>query len=164
MGTKLKDLGKVGVICFYSHGTVGIQIRIGLSIGENSWRLDMITDISKVLLVVGLLFIIVKGLGKRPSTYPALYNLHKAGPALATILAFVHGLTIDPIDQTYATTGWFLGLSMLALFALGIFMGFNNKWVPFDDQKDAKFKKLRILKWILTATVIVALASHYLLV
>jgi hypothetical protein len=124
----------------------------------------MITDISKVLFVVGLLFIIVKGLRKRPSAYGLLYNLHKTGPALATILAFVHGLTIDPIDQTYMTTGWFLGLSMLALFVLGIFMGFKSSWVPFDDQKNAEFKKLRILKWILTATVIVGLASHYLLV
>ena len=61
----------------------------------------MIADIAKILLVLGLFFIIVKGIGKRPSgIYDKLYILHKAGPVLATILAFIHGFTIAPLSQT----------------------------------------------------------------
>jgi len=124
----------------------------------------MIADIAKILIVLGLIFIIVKGLGKRPSYYNKLYILHKAGPGLGTILAFVHGLTYTPISQTYVWTGWFLGLSLLALMLIGIFLGFKSNWVPFDDDKNKEYRALRLLKWLLTVIVIIALASHYLIV
>lgn len=124
----------------------------------------MIADIAKILVVLGLIFIIVKVLGKRPNYYNKLYILHKAGPGLATVLAFVHGLTYVPISQTYVWSGWFLGLSLLALMFIGIFLGFQSNWIPFDDDKNREFRALRVLKWLLTGLVIIALASHYLIV
>jgi hypothetical protein len=124
----------------------------------------MIADIAKILIVLGLIFIVVKALGKRPNYYSKLYILHKAGPGLATVLAFVHGFTYVPISQTYIWTGWFLGLSLLALMFLGIFLGFRSNWIPFDAEKDKKYKTVRMLKWLLTIVVIIALATHYLIV
>ena len=63
-------------------------------------------DITKVLIGLGLLFLAMKVLGRRSSPlYTPLYHLHKGGPGLATVLAFVHGLTYDPIDLTYTVTG-----------------------------------------------------------
>ncbi len=123
----------------------------------------MIADIAKILLGLGLIFIIVKGIGKRPAAYGKLYILHKAGAGIATVLGFIHGFTIVPQSQIYVTTGWFVGLSMLALLVIGVFLGFQNEWVPFDNDKDQKFKTLRIVKWILTLLVVIALGSHYLL-
>ncbi|MFW9911774.1 MAG: hypothetical protein ACFFEU_04850 [Candidatus Thorarchaeota archaeon] len=123
----------------------------------------MIDVIAKTLFGLGLIFIIVKGIGKRPSgTYNKLYILHKAGAGLATILAFVHGFTIEPQNQAYVLTGWFLGLTLLPLFILGVFLGFQNGWVPFDEEKNRKYRNLRIVKWVLTVLVIAAFASHYL--
>jgi hypothetical protein len=124
----------------------------------------MILDIAKILVVLGIIFIIMKGLGKQlEGIYEKLYILHKAAPAFATILAFVHGLTIIPLNQNYVLTGWFLGFCMLALLILGVFLGFQSGWVPFDDEKNHQFKPLRIIKWILTVIMIIALGAHYLL-
>ena len=125
----------------------------------------MIADIAKILFVLGLVFLFVKVLGNRDSGYySATYNLHKAGAALATLLAFLHGLTIAPLSQTYLLTGWLLGFALLALLILGVKMGFNSTWVPYDDEQNQKYKGMRIVKWILTALVIVALGAHYLIV
>jgi len=124
----------------------------------------VIADIAKILIVLGLIFIVVKGLGKRPGSYSKLYILHKAGPGIATILAFYHGLTYVPISQTYVWTGWLLGIILLALMAIGIFLGFKSNWVPFEDEMNKKYRVLRIVKWLLTALVIVAIAIHYLIV
>ncbi len=124
----------------------------------------MLADIAKILVVLGLIFIIVKAQGKRPGSYNSLYILHKAGPGLATIIAFVHGLTYVPISQTYVVTGWFLGIALLSLMFLGIFLGFKSDWVPFDDEMNKKYRAVRLLKWLLTMIVIIALASHYLIV
>jgi len=124
----------------------------------------VIADIAKILFVLGLIFIVVKGLGKRPGSYSKLYILHKAGPGLATILAFVHGLTYVPITQTYVWTGWLLGITLLALMAIGILLGFKSNWIPFEDEMDKKYKPLRITKWLLTVLVIILLAAHYLIV
>jgi hypothetical protein len=125
----------------------------------------MIVDIAKIFFVIGLIFLFVKLLGKRTSgSYSILYNAHKAAPALATILGFYHGITITPWSQNYVLTGWILGFTMVALLVLGAYLGFQSEWVPFDEETDSKFKILRIVKWVLTIVVIVALAAHYLII
>ncbi|TXT57837.1 MAG: membrane protein of unknown function [Candidatus Thorarchaeota archaeon] len=125
---------------------------------------DIIADITKILFVLGLLFIFMKAIGKRSSgSYGILYNVHKAGPSLATILAFIHGLLITPINPTYVWTGWLFGLNMILLMVLGIYMGFQSEWTPFDEEQNKKYKIFRIIKWILTITVIATLGMHYLL-
>ncbi|MHA2424673.1 MAG: hypothetical protein ACXAEF_07780 [Candidatus Thorarchaeota archaeon] len=125
----------------------------------------MIVEISGILLILGMIFVLAKVLGKRDGGfYSILYNLHKAGPALATILAFYHGLTITPLNLTYLETGWALGLLMISLVILGAVMGFKSEWIPYTKEQDNEFRILRVLKWILTILVVVALAAHYLLV
>ncbi len=124
----------------------------------------MIADIAKILIVLGLIFIVVKGLGKRPGSYNKLYILHKVGPGIATILAFIHGFTYVSISQNYVWTGWLLGLTLLALMSIGIFFGFKSNWVPFGAEENKRFRTLRILKWLLTVLLIIALAAHYLIV
>jgi uncharacterized membrane protein len=130
---------------------------------------DVLADISKILLVVGLIFAILKILNKtkkdKPTFYEKakvpLYNLHKVGSILATILAFIHGFTFTPIDPKYILSGWILGLSMVVLSILGIYLGFKSNWKPFDEVQNREFKNLRIIKWILTIIIIVFLAVHY---
>ncbi len=125
----------------------------------------MIADIAKILFVLGLVFLFAKVLGKREAGYyKTTYNLHKAGAALATILGFVHGLTITPLSQTYVLTGWLLGFALLALFILGVVMGFKSEWIPYDDEQNQNYKGMRIVKWILTVLVVVSLGAHYLIV
>ena len=96
--------------------------------------------------------------------YNILYNLHKAGPALATIVAFYHGLTIIPWTQNYVWTGWLLGIVMILLVAIGVIMGFKTEWVPYNDEQDQEFKGIRVVKWLLTLFLIVGVAIHYLYV
>ena len=125
----------------------------------------MIADIAKILFVLGLIFLFVKLLKKKDAGYyNFIYNLHKAGPALATILGFAHGITITPLSTNYVWTGWFLGLVLVALLILGAVMGFKSEWIPYNDEQDQEYKLLRVAKWILTILLIVALGAHYLIV
>ena len=125
----------------------------------------MIADIAKILFVLALIFLFAKVLGKREAGYYKMtYNLHKAGAALATIVGFIHGLTITPLSQTYILTGWLLGFALLALFILGVVMGFKSEWIPYNDEQNQHYKSMRIAKWLLTILVIVALGAHYLVV
>ncbi|NHJ85564.1 MAG: hypothetical protein FK734_08885 [Asgard group archaeon] len=128
-------------------------------------------NISKVLILIGIIFIIWKMITKvkkKPSNVyekskKIFYNLHKAGPGIALILSFVHGLTIEPINQTYVITGWIFGGLMLLLTGSGIFLGFQSKWTPFNEDQDAHYKIIRIIKWVLTVFLIAALILHYFL-
>lgn len=125
----------------------------------------MIADIAKILFSLGLFFIILKAIGKRQSgMYSKLYILHKAGPGLATILGFYHGLTIAPLSETYVLTGWILGFFLLVLMILGIKLGFSSEWIPFDEDQNKKFKRVRVLKWVLTLLVCAAMGAHYLII
>lgn len=125
----------------------------------------MIADIAKILFVLGLVFLFAKALRKSEAGYyKTTYNLHKAGAALATILGFIHGLTIVPLNQTYVLTGWILGITLLILFLLGVVMGFKSDWIPYNDEQNQRYKVMRIAKWALTILVIAALGAHYLIV
>jgi hypothetical protein len=117
-----------------------------------------------------MIFVILKILHRKsadvmkPSLYDkmkiVLYNLHKAGSILGTIFAFIHGLAYESVPQGFLLTGWILGGFMIILSGMGIFMGFQNKWIPFDDEKNKKFKTLRIIKWFLTTLMLAALIFH----
>ena len=130
-------------------------------------------NISVILLVLGVIFIFAKVLSKgtnnadNKSLYDKLkvplYNFHKSGTALATILGFVHGSLVEPISRAYVITGWTLGGSMLLMSVLGIYMGFKSDWVPYNESENKKFKTLRIVKWVLTLVMIGALPAHYLI-
>jgi len=125
----------------------------------------VIADIAKILFVLSLLFIFLKVMGKRESrVYVPFYQLHKAGPALCTILAFIHGLTITAWSPTYILTGWILGIVLIALLILGVVMGFKSEWIPYNDEQNSKYKAFRVIKWLLTIAVIIALGAHYLIV
>lgn len=130
-------------------------------------------NLSLAFLFLGLLFLIIKPLQK-PSQQGSsqdsnniakniMYQLHKAGPAIATILAFIHGFVIEPYNQTFMYTGLVFGLAMILLSGLGIIMGFKNKWIPYTAAEDRKYKKIRMIKWILTVVMIGTLIAHYVL-
>ncbi|MFX1538223.1 MAG: hypothetical protein ACFFDI_28845 [Promethearchaeota archaeon] len=137
---------------------------------------EISVNFSKILLVIGLIFVVLKIIEKilNNQTYSAfyeriklpLYYLHKACPALATILAFIHGFVyfwlLIPVNQTYIITGWLLGIAMLVLSILGVILGFKNDWKPFDEAKDSEWKIMRTVKWILTICVFLFLILHYL--
>ncbi len=139
----------------------------------NAQASTLTANIGLILLVLGIIYIFAKVLSKKgqegdqKSLYQKvkipLYNLHKSGTALATILGFVHGAIIEPISRSYAITGWILGLSMILMSILGIYMGFKSDWVPYTKSENKKYKSLRIAKWILTVIMITALLSHYLI-
>ncbi|NHJ03788.1 MAG: hypothetical protein EAX90_03120 [Candidatus Heimdallarchaeota archaeon] len=110
--------------------------------------------IAKILIGIGLIFVVWKLFTKifkrNPAkvyekTKPVFYNLHKAGSAIATILAFIHGFTVSTTNLTDMITGGILGLAMALMTALGIVLGFKNKWIPFDEEKDREYKIIRII-------------------
>ena len=77
---------------------------------------ELIVNIAKILAVLGVFFIFFKQFRNRTTNesyhkfykkYRKLfYHLHVTGIKLATLLGFVHGITIKPIDQTYIISGW----------------------------------------------------------
>jgi len=131
-------------------------------------------DICKIFLVLALFHPFYKILNKRKSqdgsnsystTKRVLYQLHVNGSKVAVISAFIHGLYtyMSPIDQIYAITGWLLGIVMIILTGLGAFLSIKTNSKPMNREDDVKWRKIRIIKWILTVPVFLVLALHYLL-
>ncbi|MFX1238550.1 MAG: hypothetical protein ACFFAS_01950 [Promethearchaeota archaeon] len=129
----------------------------------------MIVDIAKILFAVGLLSSVFKILFIKKynqitdSKKMIICNLHKASFALCIILGFIHGLTIVPVNQTYVLTGWLFGLTTIILMVLGVRMGFQNDWKPYNKEQNSQHGKIRLIKWILTILAVALLGMHYLL-
>ncbi|NHI93215.1 MAG: hypothetical protein EAX96_11990 [Candidatus Lokiarchaeota archaeon] len=127
-------------------------------------------NLSKIFLVIGLVSIFLKIiLVKRNYDQISekkkliIYNIHKASFSLSTIFAFIHGFTFVPINRTYIITGWLFGIVMIVLFLIGIKLGFQNNWKPYNEEENSKYKKIRALKWILTLLLMIFLVMHYFL-
>ena len=137
---------------------------------SNPLASSILANIAKVLIVIGLVFMIWKIIKKQSKKRPyenssskakkILYNLHKVGFILATILGFIHALLVDT-DSTYLISGWILGGSMIIMSILGIYLGFQSKWQPFVEEQDQQYKIIRIIKWILTPIMFLALIWHF---
>jgi membrane-bound ClpP family serine protease len=121
-------------------------------------------------LVLGLVYVMQKIVGKKiGQSMPKLlterrqfwYGLHTNGSKLSVLLAFAHGLTIIPVDQTYTITGWVLGITLIVLTLLGAFLSIKQNSKPMSLEDDAKWKTIRIIKWILTILVFPLIALHY---
>lgn len=136
--------------------------------------LDTITvDACNIFLILGLPYPIYKIITKKkwqdaskpsPSiTKRVLYQSHIIGPIVSVMAGFIHGLIITPWSQAYVTTGWLLGIVMVALGVTGAFLGIQTKFKPMTGDDDARWKKMRIAKWILTVLVFLTLALHYLI-
>ncbi len=127
--------------------------------------------VGKLSLVAGLLFVVLKIVYKRSnnerfrSFYEGrrtlLYQVHVNVSKLAVFLAFVHGFTVTPIDGTYNITGWLYGVSMVILLGLGAYLSIRNDAKPMDEERDRKWRTLRIAKWILTVLTVFVLLLHY---
>ncbi len=137
---------------------------------------EMISEISanlaKLLGVIGVIFVFFKLNDKllQNQTYSTFYQkiklpfyqIHVNGTKIAIILAFVHGFTVKPINQSYIITGWLLGITMLLLLVLGVLLSIKNKSKPMETEEDLEWKTIRIIKWILTACALLFLFLHYL--
>ena len=95
------------------------------------------------------------------SNYRLLYKIHVNAPKLTLILAFVHGFTRETINPINIPTGWTLGITLIILTTLGALLSIKNKSEPLDDSGDVEWKTVRIVKWLITVTFIVALSLHY---
>ena len=132
-------------------------------------------NICKIFLVLALFYPVYKILNKRKlkdgsnsghhtnTTKRVLYQLHVNGSKVAVIFGFIHGIIRSPIDQTYLITGWLLGIVMVILMGAGAFLSIKNHSKPMNREDDVKWRKIRIIKWILTMLVFLILALHYLL-
>ena len=138
--------------------------------------LDVVSfNICKIFLVLALFYPVYKILNKRKlvdgsnsgyhtsTTKRVLYQLHVNGSKVAVIFGFIHGIIRSPIDQTYLITGWLLGIVMVILMGMGAFLSIKNHSKPMNREDDVKWRKIRIIKWILTMLVFLILALHYLL-
>lgn len=150
-----------------------ISLDMGNMLGIENELVSLVTAyLAKIFLVVGLIFLGLKILHKRinnqrlNSFYEGaekpLYLLHINATKFATILAFVHGFTAGPSSDSYLITGWILGIAMVLLLVLGAWMSIKNKSQPMNEFRDSDWRAVRIIKWLLTGLVILALASHYL--
>jgi hypothetical protein len=133
---------------------------------------ELLGNISKVLLVLGTVFIITKLVNKQRGDKPdsfhnrnkkLLYQLHVNGSKIGVILGFVHGLTISPRASVYLLTGWFLGIVMLVLLGTGAYLSIKQKSRPMTAKDDEVWRTIRLLKWILTFILFPAIGIHYLL-
>ena len=132
-------------------------------------------NICKIFLVLALFYPVYKILNKRKlvdgsnsgyhtsTTKRVLYQLHVNGSKVAVIFGFIHGIIRSPIDQTYLITGWLLGIVMVILMGVGAFLSIKNHSKPMNREDDFKWRKVRIIKWILTMLVFLILALHCLL-
>ena len=137
---------------------------------SNPLASTILANISKVLIVAGLIFVIWKIFRKRSRKKPyesiqnnkklIFYNIHKAGFILATILGFVHFMIVE-VNPIYNLSGWILGISMLVMSGQGIYLGFQSGWQPFTEDQDKKHKYMRISKWILTPIMFLSLVWHF---
>jgi hypothetical protein len=138
--------------------------------------LDVVSfNICKIFLVLVLFYPVYKILNKRKlkdgsnsshhttTTKRVLYQLHVNGSKVAVIFGFIHGIIRSPINQTYLITGWLLGIVMVILMGLGAFLSIKTHSKLMNREDDVKWRKIRIIKWILTVLVFLALALHYLL-
>jgi len=139
----------------------------------NLCMLDVITlNTCKIFLVLSVVYPVYKILNKRKlregsnsysTTKRVLYQLHVNGSKVAVIFGFIHGIIISQIDQIYTITGWLFGILMVIQMGLGTFLSIKTKSKPMNREDNVKWRKIRIIKWILTMLVFLALALHYLL-
>ena len=116
-----------------------------------------------VFLVIGVIFLPLKLFRKdlESSNYRILYKVHVNAPKLGLILAFVHGLTRETINPANVPTGWTIGISLILLAVLGVLVSFRNKSEPLDEQGDAEWRTVRVVKWILTVVIVLIISLHY---
>ena len=133
---------------------------------------ELLTNLAKILLVLGVVFIFTKIAGKRGGYNPnsfhnrnknILYQLHVNGSKIGVILAFSHGFINSPKGQTTLLTGCLLGVIMLALLGLGAYLSIKQKSKPMTEQEDDRWKTHRLVKWILTPLLFLAIGIHYFL-
>jgi len=131
---------------------------------------EILTSLSKIFLVIGLVYVIQKVINKKwyQNTTPLFtkrkqfwYNIHVNISKLSVLAAFAHGLTISPVNQKYLFTGWILGLLMIFLTLLGAFLSIKTSSKPMSQEEDLKWRSIRIIKWILTVTIFPLIALHY---
>ncbi|MBN1682026.1 hypothetical protein JW865_00550 [Candidatus Bathyarchaeota archaeon] len=132
---------------------------------------EILSNISKVLLVLGTVFVISKMINKiqgnkvgsfHNKNFKTMYWLHVNGSKIGIILCFVHGFTIEPC-QKYLYTGYFLGGIMLILLAIGAYLSIKMNSNPMGEEDDVKWRNLRLIKWVFTFLLFSAIAVHYLL-
>lgn len=132
---------------------------------------SILATTAKISLILGFVFIVLKIAykGSHNQKYrvfyerwrPLLYQVHVNVSKLAVLSALIHGFIVTPIDQTYTITGWLLGASMVILLGLGAFLSIKNDSKPMDEERDQKWKTVRIVKWIFTVSVVILLLLHY---
>ena len=132
---------------------------------------SIFVTLGKLSFVAGLAFVVLKVVYKGTSNEgfrsfyerrrTMLYQVHVNASKLAVFLAFLHGLTLKPLDWTYNVTGWLYGGVIVTLLGLGAYLSIRNQSKPMDEGADAKWRTIRIVKWALTASAIILLLLHY---
>ncbi len=131
----------------------------------------LIANLAKILCVIGVFFLLFKVFNRRTGNQrfarfyvkisKPFYQLHVNGSKFAIILGFIHGITIQPLDQIYLVTGWVLGIVMIILLALGTRMSIKMKSTMMTPEQDLEWRKIRYIKWSLTLLVLLLLIAHY---
>jgi hypothetical protein len=85
------------------------------------------------------------------------------GKKIGILLGFLHGFTIEPRNATYIMTGRLLGLIMLVLLATGAYLSIKQKSREMTPEEDQTWRTIRLIKWIFTPILFIAIALHYLL-
>lgn len=133
---------------------------------ENAFISSLLVNVSKILFGLSLIYIILKMLNRKTelSWYPkiknALYQIHINTGKFATILGIAHAVFVIPQSTIYWVTGTLFGAVMIILLGLGAYMSIKlNK--PMTEQENSEWRKIRLVKWLLTIFAVVFIALHY---
>lgn len=133
---------------------------------------SLIANISKVLLVLGTVFLVTKQINKRSGNNTdsfhkrhenILYQLHVNGKKIGILLGFVHGFTIESRNVSYIWTGRLLGAVMLVLLGTGAYLSIKQEAKMMTNEDDEVWRTIRVVKWIFTPLLFIAIGLHYLL-
>jgi hypothetical protein len=152
--------------------TVSENTFLGID-SENSSKILNVSEvtafISVILLFLGFVFVlwkIINKQSKKKDIYTKikkpLYILHLSASAIGSIISIVHGITADSINLVCKISGWIVLITTHVMFIMGLILGLKNKMQPFGSELDTEYKKMRVIKWILTGIAIIALFIHFL--
>lgn len=124
-----------------------------------------------IMLALGMVFIFLKIINQKKKnkilffekSKRRFYFGHMIGSLLGIILVFYYEsmFPVNKLSTIQIISDAVLGFSFVVLIILGVILAFISHWKPMDEQKNQKFKILRIIMWIFLILVVIFLVFQF---